>query len=80
MVTVTLPATPTKLRSGAWGARVSGDASVGDIVEITTRAGKRWTATVTAVEVSLRTAAGEEGWRVREAVDDCIANLPPAEI
>lgn len=43
-------ATPTKLRSGAWGARVeSEEVEKGDVVEITTRSGKTWSATVSAV-------------------------------
>lgn len=43
------PATPAKLRDGGWGARVTGSASRGDIVQITTRSGKTWQATVTRV-------------------------------
>lgn len=43
-------ASPTKLRDGSWGARVrSQDVQVGAAVEITTAAGKSWTATVTRV-------------------------------
>lgn len=42
-------ATPTKLRSGDWGARVHGPAAQGDTIEITTRAGKTWHATVSRV-------------------------------
>ncbi len=42
----TAAATPTKLRSGDWGARVSGRVSRGDTITITTRKGKSWTATV----------------------------------
>lgn len=50
MSTIIASATPTKLRSGAWGARVdTSDVSVGDIVTITTRGGKSWDARVTAV-------------------------------
>jgi hypothetical protein len=45
----TLAASPTKLRSGSWGARVNGPAAVGDIVTITTRGGKTWDAEVTKV-------------------------------
>ena len=42
-------ASPTKLRSGAWGATVSGSVSVGDVIRITSRAGKSWDATVSQV-------------------------------
>jgi hypothetical protein len=42
-------ATPTKLRSGAWGARVQGSVAVGDRIQIRTKAGKTWTATVKKV-------------------------------
>jgi hypothetical protein len=45
----TTPATPAKLRDGSWGARVQGAAAVGDVVTITTRAGKTWDARVTSV-------------------------------
>jgi len=45
----TATATPTKLKSGAWGARVQGTVKVGDTVTITTRAGKSWDARVTQV-------------------------------
>jgi hypothetical protein len=42
-------ATPTKLRSG-WGAKVqSEDVAVGQVVTITTKAGKSWQARVTKV-------------------------------
>ena len=42
-------ATPTKLRSGAWGARVAGAVKADDTITITTRAGKTWPARVTTV-------------------------------
>lgn len=43
-------ATPTKLRTGAWGARVpTADVSVGDEITITSRAGKSWQARVSKV-------------------------------
>ncbi len=45
-----LQASPIKLYSGEWGARVSGAASIGDIVTITTRGGKSWDARVIAVQ------------------------------
>lgn len=44
-----IAATPTKLRSGAWGARTREPVSQGDTVTITTRAGKSWQARVTRV-------------------------------
>jgi len=42
-------ATPTKLRNGSWGARVSGTAGKGETICITTRSGKTWNAKVAAV-------------------------------
>ncbi len=42
-------ATPTKLRTGAWGARTSGTVAEGDTIQITARSGKSWTATVSRV-------------------------------
>lgn len=48
-MTTRATAAPTKLRSGAWGARVTGTVAVGDVVTITTRAGKSWQARVTQV-------------------------------
>lgn len=42
-------ATPAKLRDGTWGARVTGTPSVGDLVTITTKAGKTWDARVNRV-------------------------------
>lgn len=43
-------ATPTKLRSGAWGAKVSSpNAKRGDLVLITTKSGKSWEARITHV-------------------------------
>ena len=42
-------ATPTKLRSGDWGAKVQGSVQHGDALRITTKAGKSWTATVAKV-------------------------------
>ena len=47
---MTINATPAKLRSGEWGARVQSDTvSIGDTIQITTRAGKSWPATVSQV-------------------------------
>lgn len=42
-------ATPTKLRSGKWGARVKGRARAGDIITIRAKSGKTWKAKVTRV-------------------------------
>jgi hypothetical protein len=39
-------ATPAKLRSGAWGARVEGAVAKGDTLTITSRSGKSWRARV----------------------------------
>lgn len=44
-----MTATPAKLKSGAWGARVRGVARKGDTITIATATGKSWQATVTAV-------------------------------
>lgn len=42
-------ATPTKLRNGNWGAKVKGTVREGDSIQITTRAGKSWVASVSKV-------------------------------
>lgn len=48
--TITPQASPTKLRSGEWGAKVqTADIHEGQAIEITTKGGKSWTATVTKV-------------------------------
>lgn len=47
--TKTTTASPSKLRSGEWGARVDGDVKPGDTITITTRSGKSWDATVSKV-------------------------------
>jgi len=45
-----ITATPTKLRTGDWGARVPNEhIEEGDLVVITTKAGKSWTAVVEKV-------------------------------
>ena len=50
MADLYLPATPTKLKDGSWGARVaSANAREGDIVRITARNGKSWEAEVMKV-------------------------------
>ena len=50
MTTKTYAASPIKLRNGSWGAKArSASVQAGDTVEITTKAGKSWTATVTKV-------------------------------
>lgn len=55
MATATIQqATPTKLRSGEWGARVHGRVRKGDVIRITARSGKTWTATVVKVVWSNR--------------------------
>lgn len=41
-----LTASPIKLRSGDWGAKVEGKAVGGDPITVTTRAGKSWQAFV----------------------------------
>lgn len=42
-------ATPTKLRSGDWGARIIGNTETGEIIQIWTRSGKTWLAEVVKV-------------------------------
>ena len=44
-----MTARPAKLKDGTWGARVVGDAHVGDVVTITTATGKSWDARITRV-------------------------------
>ena len=44
-----IAATPKKLRSGDWGALAQGAVNVGDALQVTTKSGKSWSATVTAV-------------------------------
>lgn len=44
-----MTATPTKLRDGTWGARVSGRVSEGDLVTIRTSTGKTWQARITRI-------------------------------
>ena len=39
-------ASPRKLRSGAWGVQTDMDVQIGDIVQVTTRAGKTWQAQI----------------------------------
>lgn len=57
---------PERLASGEWGARVDGSPAVGEQVQITTRAGKAWTATIVEVlEVAeatslVRTSTGSD--------------------
>lgn len=45
-------ATPTKLKSGAWGARVQANnmrVESGDTVTVRAKSGKSWTATISAI-------------------------------
>jgi len=49
-ITGPLPATPYRLRSGEWGAKVRhGSVREGDPIQITTRSGKTWVAVVAKV-------------------------------
>lgn len=48
-MTTATPASPAKLPSGDWGARPASPVAVGDLVQITTRAGKSWTAEVVSI-------------------------------
>ena len=51
--TTTIPASPARLRSGDWGARIGAPhhttIAKGDLVTITTRGGKTWDARVTDI-------------------------------
>ena len=47
--TNTNAATPCKLRNGDWGAKTSARIRQGDIVTITTRAGKSWDARISKI-------------------------------
>jgi len=44
-----MKATPTKLRTGAWGVTTQGTPRVGETVTVTTKSGKSWTATIDRV-------------------------------
>lgn len=60
---------PERLASGEWGSRVDGSPAVGETVQITTRAGKTWTAQV--VEV-LETAEATSLVRTSTGVDAAV--------
>ena len=47
-----MDATPTKLRDGSWGAKVKGTPAIGDVVKVTTKAGKTWNAKVERIVTS----------------------------
>ena len=57
--TNTTAATPRKLSNGSWGAVAQSAVKPGDLLQITTRSGKSWTATVARVE-----SAGRGAWVV----------------
>lgn len=66
-----LQASPTKLRDGSWGARVRGYPAQGDTIQITTKAGKTWTATAKKVlwtdgAVSIVATSSNDGTRTRK--------------
>ena len=44
-----MTATPAKLRSGEWGAKVQGAVKEGEIVEVRAASGKAWNARITRV-------------------------------
>lgn len=54
-------ATPSKLRDGSWGIRTDRPVEPGEVVTVTTRAGKTWNATVSRV---LWTGTDRKGHRV----------------
>lgn len=73
-------ASPAKLRSGDWGARVVGAVKTGDVVQITTKGGKTWSDHVarvvwsgdgvTLVALCGKRAEGRYTWREREQMGD----------
>jgi len=57
-IATVIPASPAKLRDGSWGARVRGSApAVGSTVQVTTKAGKSWSARITKVVAQFDDAA-----------------------
>lgn len=48
-MSTTHTATPAKLRTGSWGARVPGTAREGQAITVRARSGKTWDATVSRV-------------------------------
>ena len=42
-------ATPIKLKNGEWGAKAKGTTHKGEVIQVTTRAGKTWTSVVDQV-------------------------------
>jgi hypothetical protein len=44
-----MTATPIKLKNGSWGAKVQGSVDVGAQLDVQTKSGKTWTATVERV-------------------------------
>ena len=61
------PASPRKLRSGEWGVQAPANAKVGEIVEVTTRAGKTWFAKITKIEQ----ASSEGAYVICTTTSDC---------
>ena len=43
-------ASPRKLRSGEWGVQADMEIEIGDIVQVTTRAGKTWQAQISRID------------------------------
>lgn len=85
-MTTTITASPTKLRSGAWGARVKGSVRMGDTITIRTSSGKTWEAKITRVVWSgngVSICATESldrsprrGYRPRRGYDYCGGRCP----
>lgn len=48
-MSMSISATPAKLKTGDWGARVIGTAKPGDVLTITSAGGKSWIASVERV-------------------------------
>jgi hypothetical protein len=77
-------ATPIKLRSGEWGARVHGSVQQGDLVQISTKSGKTWTARVSkvvwtsdGVSICATTSTDSEGYSIRSGESYRRGNTAP---
>jgi len=75
---IVVNATPAKLKSGDWGAKVQGTVTVGDIVTITTKAGKTWQARIARViwtgdgiSICATESMDRPAYRARFGVDYC---------
>ena len=71
-----MTATPAKLKSGEWGARVMGRASEGDIITVRAKSGKSWEAKVSRVVWTGRDKYGSGD--ITTMVETCSPNYTPA--